>query len=128
MAVFSDLMAMAKHSEILWPKEKTDLQVRTGKPKDRGDFFLRLNARNRPGALSKITGAFARQDINIRDVTQRTSESAANAATVPVVMICGPAKEKDIERAVHSIESGVLESESLMLPIQVAFSAMDRAV
>lgn len=69
------------------------------------NYYLRVQALDRPGVLSKIAGIMAEHSISIHSVIQKGRD---RAGTVPVVFLTHLAKEADIQEACKRI--GMLES------------------
>ncbi|MCX5787583.1 MAG: homoserine dehydrogenase [Elusimicrobia bacterium] len=63
-------------------------------------YYLRLDVRDRPGALSKITGALARRRISISRIHQQTSDGKSS---VPVLLTTHPARQRDFLSALSQI-------------------------
>jgi homoserine dehydrogenase len=59
-------------------------------------FYLRLEVRDRPGALARIAGALGRERVSIAAIHQ---DRASGAAAVPVMITTHPAKLGDFNRA-----------------------------
>lgn len=69
------------------------------------NYYLRVQALDRPGVLSKIAGIMAEHSISIHSVIQKGRD---RAGTVPVVFLTHLAKEADIQEASKRI--GMLDS------------------
>ena len=63
-------------------------------------FYLRLDVRDKPGALAKITGELARQRISISRIHQQTTGSRSS---VPVFFTTHPARQRDFLAALAQI-------------------------
>lgn len=59
-------------------------------------FYLRLQVKDRPGALARIAGALGREKVSIAAIHQ---DRASGAAAVPVMITTHPAPRGDFERA-----------------------------
>lgn len=59
-------------------------------------FYLRLEVRDRPGALARIAGALGRESVSIAAIHQ---DRASGAAAVPVMITTHPAARGRFERA-----------------------------
>ncbi len=66
------------------------------------NYYLRINAVDRPGVLAKIAGVLGKLDISIVSVIQK---SEVISGYVPVVMLTSEAKESNIRMASMEIES-----------------------
>ena len=66
------------------------------------NFYLRFDAKDQPGVLSKISGILGAHDISIFSVLQKGR--AEDADSVPVVMMTHEAKEKNIRAALGEID------------------------
>jgi homoserine dehydrogenase len=64
------------------------------------NYYLRVQALDRPGVLSKIAGIMAEHSISIHSVVQKRRHSSG---TVPVVFLTHLAKEADIQDACEKI-------------------------
>jgi homoserine dehydrogenase len=64
------------------------------------NYYLRVQAMDRPGVLSKIAGIMAEHSISIHSVVQKRRRSSG---TVPVVFLTHLAKEADIQDACEKI-------------------------
>jgi homoserine dehydrogenase len=63
-------------------------------------FYLRLDVKDRPGALARITGALGRRGISISRIHQ---ESPRGKAAVPVFITTHPARQKHFLSALADI-------------------------
>jgi homoserine dehydrogenase len=63
-------------------------------------YYLRFDARDHPGVLSKIAGVLGENDISIKSVHQKGRKNNGN---VPVVMITHIAKEARVQLALKQI-------------------------
>jgi len=63
-------------------------------------YYIRLEAADHPGVLSKITGILGKLNISIQSVHQKGRRSNG---TVPVVMITHMAMEKEVQQALKEI-------------------------
>jgi len=63
-------------------------------------YYLRIQAMDRPGVLSKISGIMSDHQISIHSVVQKRRDSSG---TVPVVFLTHLAREADIQDACRKI-------------------------
>lgn len=63
-------------------------------------FYLRLEVKDRPGALARITGALAARSISISRIHQ---EGPRGRSSVPVFLTTHPARQRDFLAALASI-------------------------
>ncbi len=64
------------------------------------NYYLRINALDKPGVLAKVAGILGDKDISIVSVIQKGSE---DSAFVPVVLLTHEAKESNVRSAVKAI-------------------------
>lgn len=64
------------------------------------NYYVRVQARDRPGVLSKVAGIMADYGISIHSVVQKRRQSSG---TVPVVFLTHLAREADIQGASNKI-------------------------
>jgi homoserine dehydrogenase len=64
------------------------------------NYYLRINALDKPGVLAKVAGILGEKDISIVSVIQKGSE---DSAFVPVVLLTHEAKESNVRSAVKAI-------------------------
>ena len=110
MAIFSDLISMAKGDKILWPPAENP-NLKFSKSEWPSKYYLRIQVANQPGVLAKVTKAFGKSGINIVDVWQKGDN---NLQDVPVVLICGPTIERNVRQALRTIEAITLASPVLI--------------
>ena len=80
------------------------------------NYYLRVQAKDRPGVLSKIAGIMAANNISIHSVIQKGRDQAH---TVPVVFLTHTAKEADIQEAGRKIgELDVVEGPPVIIRIE----------
>jgi homoserine dehydrogenase len=80
------------------------------------NYYLRVQARDRPGVLSKISGIMAANCISIHSVIQRGRHQSG---TVPVVFLTHMAREADLQTAARQIgELDVVEGEPVIIRIE----------
>jgi homoserine dehydrogenase len=60
------------------------------------NYYLRIQAKDQPGVLSKISGIMANHQISIHSVFQKGRDSSG---TVPVVFLTHRAREEDVQNA-----------------------------
>ena len=78
-------------------------------------YYLRLQARNKPGVLAEIAGVLGRYDISIASVTQQES----GGETTPVVILSYKAREADVQQALQEIrELDVVSENPMMIRIE----------
>lgn len=66
-------------------------------------YYLRINAEDKPGVLSKITEIFSRMDVSIEAVIQKEAED--DQATVQLILLTNKAIESKMMAAIKEIES-----------------------
>jgi homoserine dehydrogenase len=66
------------------------------------NYYLRINALDRPGVLAKIAGILGERDISIVSVIQKGSEERE---FVPVVLLTHEAKESNVKSAIVAISA-----------------------
>ena len=66
-------------------------------------YYLRLNAEDRSGVLSEITGIFAEHQISIEAMIQK--EPYKGTAHVTIIMLLQMAREKEITAALEKVEA-----------------------
>ena len=65
-------------------------------------YYLRVMAVDKPGVLSKISGALAENNISIASMIQKGRDEAA---AVPIVMLTHAAVEGDMRRSLQRINT-----------------------
>ena len=83
---------------VVWRREG-ELRI-TDVGESMSAFYLRLDVRDKPGALSKITGALGRQRISISRIHQQASDGKSS---VPVFFTTHPARQRDFLAALSQI-------------------------
>ena len=66
------------------------------------NYYIRIQAADKPGVLSRISGIMAAHNISIHSVVQKRRDHSG-AGAVPVVFITHSAKEADLQRARQEI-------------------------
>ena len=66
-------------------------------------YYLRMQAKDKPGVLADITRILADQDISIEAIIQKTPQF--NASTVPVILLTHRIREKHMRAALQRIEA-----------------------
>lgn len=80
------------------------------------NYYLRVQAADRPGVLSKIAGIMAEHRISIHSVVQKKRQTTG---TVPVVFLTHLAREADIQNASRIIgQLDVIEGSPVILRIE----------
>ncbi|MCX8021888.1 MAG: homoserine dehydrogenase [Syntrophorhabdaceae bacterium] len=79
-------------------------------------YYIRVNAHDRPGVLSRISGILGEHNISISTVVQK---GRVSRGYVPVVMITHEAREKDIKDAKSKIDRlPFIKGESMHMRIE----------
>ena len=78
-------------------------------------FYLRFNASNNPGVLSKISGVLGENGINISKAIQMEFSGIGN--TTPLVLTVDAARNSSLRKAISDIEKLNISKESLAIPI-----------
>ncbi len=65
-------------------------------------FYIRINASDKPGVLSQITGILGRANIGINSVSQQMHDN--KMATVPVIMLTENTTERQLRSALNKIQ------------------------
>jgi homoserine dehydrogenase len=98
VAVVSDLLALAHGSRrVELPSEKASVGAEFEIP-----HYIRFLVNDRPGIVAEITGALARENINIRAIVQK---AGFPAHALPFVVTVEPCKSSALQRALDSIRS-----------------------
>lgn len=116
MAIFSDLIRVARKENILWPGGSSikSNKLRLSRDSAKKLFYIRLSVKDEPGILAEITKPLAKANINVKEFQQK--EGKGNSACI--VIMCGPAQEKDVRKALKATKSaGVLDGPYLILPV-----------
>ena len=104
-AVIADLVDIANGG---WPSQDSGKKVNKI-TKTNVDFprYLRLNVKNEPGAIAKISSIFAKEDISIEALIQHEARKLPEDLkdTVPVVIISGSVSEEIIAKLITNLES-----------------------
>jgi len=80
------------------------------------NYYLRVQAMDRPGVLSKVAGIMADHSISIHSVVQKGRETAG---TVPVIFITHMAREADMQEALEEIgRLNVVEGSPVIIRIE----------
>ena len=80
------------------------------------NYYLRIQASDRPGVLSKIAGIMAEYNISIHSVVQK---KRVTGGSVPVVFVTHMAKEADIQKAIEKIgHLDVIEGAPIIIRIE----------
>ena len=66
-------------------------------------WYLRMEAEDRPGVMSRVTSLLSEQGISIEALIQKAP--AAGQTRVPVIVLTNAARQDALEAAVNSIES-----------------------
>ncbi|GFO57278.1 homoserine dehydrogenase [Geomonas sp. Red276] len=78
-------------------------------------YYIRFQALDRPGVLSRIAGALGARNISIASMVQ----SARSSDTVPIVIMTHEAREEDIRHALAEIDSfDVIRAKSNFIRIE----------
>ncbi|HUX44968.1 MAG TPA: homoserine dehydrogenase [Terracidiphilus sp.] len=96
VAVVSDLLALAHGSRrVAIPSVPAKIGAEFEVP-----HYIRFLVKDRPGIVHEITGALAREQINIRAIVQR---AGFPADALPFVVTVEPCKSSALQRALKSI-------------------------
>ncbi|HEV2215726.1 MAG TPA: ACT domain-containing protein, partial [Terracidiphilus sp.] len=96
VAVVSDLLALAHGSRrVAIPSVPAKIGAEFEVP-----HYIRFMVRDRPGIVHEITGALAREAINIRAIVQKAGYPAD---ALPFVVTVEPCKSSALKRALESI-------------------------
>lgn len=80
------------------------------------NYYLRIQAKDRPGVLSKIAGLMAEHSISIHSVIQKARHELK---TVPVVFLTHSAREADMQHVASKIgELDVVEGPPVIIRIE----------
>ncbi len=109
-AIVSDIISVclgiaAKTFSILpiWPDETKPAPLLPA-GEESGRYYLRINVKDQPGVLAKITSVFADHNISISSVIQKAKEEEAGSS-VPIVITTHKAKEGDMHKAITKIDT-----------------------
>lgn len=118
-AIYMDLISMAHNpDEIIWrAPDKAGKKIKFAKPNSRIEsYYVRVFAKNHPGVLARISRVLGRHRINIISVVQK---EPAQSGFVPIVFMCGPAREKEINLALNEISSiKIVNGKPLLLHVE----------
>jgi homoserine dehydrogenase len=98
VAVVSDLMALAHGSRrVELPTAKAQVAAEFEVP-----HYIRFLVNDRPGIVAEITGALARERINIRAIVQKAGYPHY---ALPFVVTVEPCKSSALKRAMESVKT-----------------------
>ncbi len=105
-AVIADIVSSARKivlgigSISIW---KADSKLKI-KPIDEVEtqYYIRLNAADRPGVLAKVATVFGNNKISIASAIQPESDDKTH--TAEIVIMTHPAREKDMQKALRQLE------------------------
>lgn len=98
VAVVSDLLALAHGSRrVDIPASKAKIGAEFEVP-----HYIRFLVNDRPGIVAEITGALARERINIRAIVQKAGYPAH---ALPFVVTVEPCKSSALQRALESVKT-----------------------
>ena len=98
VAVVSDLLALAQNSRrVQLPSEPATVGVEFEVP-----HYIRFTVNDRPGIVAEITGALAKEKINIRAIVQK---AGYHDQPLPFVVTVEPCKSSALNRALAAIGS-----------------------
>ena len=81
-------------------------------------YYMRFNAVDKPGVLSKISGVLGNYNISIEAVIQK-GRDLENRGSVPIVMITHEAKEKNVKEALKIIDNlNVVKAPTVLYRIE----------
>jgi homoserine dehydrogenase len=98
VAVVSDLLALAHGSRrVELPSARATVEGEFEVP-----HYIRFLVNDRPGIVSEITGALARERINIRAIVQKAGYPQH---ALPFVVTVEPCKSSSLKRALESMSA-----------------------
>jgi homoserine dehydrogenase len=98
VAVVSDLLALAHGSRrVEVPSEPAQVGGEFEVP-----HYIRFLVKDRPGIVAEITGALAREHINIRAIVQKTGYPAD---ALPFVVTVEPCKSSALQKALAAMRT-----------------------
>lgn len=101
-AIVSDVIYAATHSEPKYATFKNTQAAEQGVKfitDFRSKYYIRFEAKDRPGVLAKVAGIFARYNISIIDLLQKGEDMD----TIPIILITHETGEMSVRRAVDKI-------------------------
>lgn len=117
MAIFNDLVSMARGEKILWPEiSSSRRELKFTRNQSPAKFYMRMNVRNQPGVLANVSKLFDRNGLNILKVIQQGEETQA---IVPLVFMIGSSKWKSVQK-VHAelIEAKLAVTDPVLLRVE----------
>jgi homoserine dehydrogenase len=79
-------------------------------------YYMRFSALDRPGVLSKISGALGKNDISIVSVIQKGRQVSE---AVPVVIMTHEARERNVRRALRQIDKmDVILDKTMLIRVE----------
>lgn len=103
-SVLSDVIEIAKDLGGCCGPEPYIPRTRKLRMKDIGEvrsrYYIRLEAPDKPGVLSGISGVFAKKKVSIQEVVQKESKGSV----AQIVIILDENREKDIQDALKAIK------------------------
>ena len=80
-------------------------------------FYLRLNVKNKPGNLAKITTLFAKYSINIEKILQDTQNQKIK--NVPVIITTKNTSYKVINKVINQLDKlSIISKNPLLIPFE----------
>jgi len=67
-------------------------------------YYLRVNTKDRPGVLSKVTGILGRHNVSIASVHQDVFDDSVARGNVPIILLSHKTREESIAASVREID------------------------
>jgi homoserine dehydrogenase len=100
-AILTDLLALAEGESILWPASAHfGVQLKISRAQVPMNYYVRMEVPNHPGVLGDVTKTFGKNEINIIRILQKDGHTDV----VPLVLICGPIKERALRKVLDELE------------------------
>jgi homoserine dehydrogenase len=113
-AILEDLVCIAEGRKLILPHPVEELSLK--KMEDiESKYYLRFNALDQAGVLSKISGILGNHNISIKAVLQKGEGKNKESESVPVIMLTHKAREKDIQDSLREIDNLYVVREKALL-------------
>lgn len=113
-AIVSDILYAVDHPKPLYPTFRNEQKL----PSElvvtddwKCGFYIRFSAADKPGVLGHITTCFGVCGVSIQKLLQHSSAISGN---VPIVLVTHSASEKDVNKALASIDPAIAKIQSVL--------------
>lgn len=120
-AVLSDIIFLCRQiangtaGQLPYVTKGPEIQTVSDMSALKGQYYLRITTKDKPGVLAKITGILGQFHVSIASVHQDSFERVRSRGGIPIILLTHENSESDVQQAVKAIDRLAVTTDKTVL-------------